>query len=44
MALLEDTHITEATMLQFRFEAFNVPSHAQFDIPMAITTVPCSVG
>ena len=32
-ALLKDTHITESTLLQFRFEFFNIFNHAQFMNP-----------
>ncbi|HYM05075.1 MAG TPA: carboxypeptidase regulatory-like domain-containing protein [Terriglobales bacterium] len=33
LALLKDTHITEATILQFRLEFFNVFNHTQFQSP-----------
>lgn len=31
--MLKDTRISESKDLQFRFEAFNVFNHAQFDSP-----------
>jgi hypothetical protein len=36
MALLKDTHITESTLLQFRFEWFNLYNHAQFNTPVGL--------
>jgi hypothetical protein len=35
MSLLKNTKITEGSSLQFRFEAFNVFNHAQFNNPAA---------
>ena len=36
MALLKNTNITESKALQFRFEAFNIWNHAQFQNPTGL--------
>jgi hypothetical protein len=43
-SLLKDTRIGDRFSLQFRFESFNLPNHANLGAPGANISVPGSVG
>jgi hypothetical protein len=44
VSLLKDTWIAEKYNLQFRFESFNIPNHANLGAPGANISVPATVG
>ena len=43
-SVLKDTRFAEKYTVQFSFEAFNIPNHANLGGPGANISVPASVG